>query len=317
MFFGDMDVTKDMLVRYLSCETTLAEETAIVKWLDKDPSNRKELNDLDFAYSASLMASVPKSACRRRCFSSVWRVAAAAAAVALFVGLSITAGVVTSNRNLSRIAEKTMEFSVPVGQRVNVKLPDGTSVTLNSGATLKYPSVFLDGTRDVYVRGEAMFDVAHDAAHPFIVHTSEGTVEALGTVFCVKAFENMHVFYTALLEGAVRVTSSGDQVILSPGQKAVLKDSRLLTESIADKDDFLWTDGIISLDGKSFGEIMCNFESAYGFNIIYRSDFIPQMRCRGKIRIADGIDHAISVLKKGGTQFNYEVDYNLKEVYIW
>lgn len=77
MLFGDMDVTKDMLVRYLSCETTLAEETAIVKWLDKDPSNRKELNDLDFAYSASLMVSVPKSACRSRCFSSVWRVAAA------------------------------------------------------------------------------------------------------------------------------------------------------------------------------------------------------------------------------------------------
>lgn len=314
-----MDITKDTLVRYLNCETTMAEEDAIAKWLDEDESHRKELDELDFVFGSAVMGWKTRIK-RRSFFSTAWGRALVFAASALVVlGSSLWAGKAYSDHKFEQRASKMMSMSVPAGQRVNVTLPDGTKVTMNSCSRIDYPAVFGDGCRNVTVEGEVLFDVAHDAEHPFIVDAFGCTVQALGTKFLVNSNKAESTFSTELLEGSIRVSdkAAGVQAILKPGEKASLVDGRLICEEVSGQDGYLWTDGIISLDGKSFEELMKSYEKAYGFNIIYRSDCIPQIRCKGKIRVADGIEHSLSVLKKGGTKFNYEIDYNLKEVYIW
>ena len=114
-------------------------------------------------------------------------------------------------------AKQYLSVAAPAGQRIDITLQDGTSVCLNSGAKLEYPIRF-NRNRRVKLSGEAMFNVEHDAAHPFIVETFACDVEVLGTKFNVTADELTHDFTTALLRGKVKVTNklaSGDQIILS------------------------------------------------------------------------------------------------------
>lgn len=314
-----MEISKETLVRYLNCETSLAEEKAIMNWLEADEKNRKEFDELDFIFGSSVMSHKVKPRRRSLAARDSWRYFVFAACCISAVVLALAGGSVYSNRLFEQRAAQTMELNVPVGQRINLTLADGTKVTLNSGSRLVYPAVFSGSHRDVSISGEAMFDVAHDAEHPFVVSTYAGSVEALGTKFSVKAKESDDIFSAALLEGSIKVcdAASAMSLVLKPGEKVSSLNGAMVKEEISDRDDFLWTDGIISLSGKSFEDLMKNYESAYGFNIIYRTDSIPLIRCNGKIRIADGIEHAIAVLKTGGTKFNYEVNYNLNEVYIW
>lgn len=314
-----MEVGTDMLARFFLCETTPAEEKAIVSWLDKDESHRKEFDSMDAAFSASVLYGNTRTRKRRFFSTASGRFAIIAACVVLVTVLSLVGGNIYSNYRFDKRAAQLVEMSVPDGQRINVVLSDGTYVTLKSGASIQYPTIFGDKTRLVVLKGDAMFDVAHDAKHPFIVRAAGHMVQALGTKFTVSADDASSAFSASLLEGSILVSNiaSGDSMVLEPGEKVTVRNGRMVKEMYASNDEEIWSDGIIVLDGQTFGEVMTRYEKAYGFNIIYRTDKMPQIRCKGKIRVADGIEHSLAVLKKGGTRFNYEIDYSLKEIYIW
>ena len=92
-------------------------------------------------------------------------------------------------------------LKVPYGKRFKLQLSDGTVVSLNSGTTLKYPEQFgLNGKRNVYLSGEAFFEVAKDKTHPFIVHANKVEVEVLGTKFNVSAYPENPTVNTTLIE---------------------------------------------------------------------------------------------------------------------
>lgn len=101
-----------------------------------------------------------------------------------------------------------------------VTLPDGTKVWLNAASTLRFPSSF-DGTaREVSLSGEAYFEVAKDATHPFVVSTDVDKVEVLGTHFDVMAYPDEPVQRSTLLEGSIRVHHGNNSALLRPGQQA-------------------------------------------------------------------------------------------------
>lgn len=130
--------------------------------------------------------------------------------------------------------------------------------------------VFAGGERRVKVAGEAMFDVEHDPAHPFVVETFACDVEVLGTKFDVMAEEREGLFSAALLRGSVKVTNRltpGEQFVLKPNEEVRLAGRRLNLNAIGSMDDYLWTEGMISIKGLSFGELMHKFEKSFGVKI--------------------------------------------------
>ena len=183
---------------------------------------------------------------------------------------------------------------------------------LNSGAKLEYPIRF-NRNRRVKLSGEAMFNVEHDAAHPFIVETFACDVEVLGTKFNVTADELTHDFTTALLRGKVKVTNklaSGDQIILDPNEKVCLNGKRLVLTRIENTDDYLWTEGILNLVGHPFADIIAKMEKTYGVKIQIQTAELPQIDViRGKIPVNMGLDYALRALQKI-TPFQYEKDEN-------
>jgi ferric-dicitrate binding protein FerR (iron transport regulator) len=120
------------------------------------------------------------------------------------------------------------------GSRSSVKLPDGSSVSLNADSKLSYTSDFAGATREVSLVGEAFFDVIKDSTRPFIIHTDKLDIRVLGTAFNVKAYPHDDVIETALIHGMVEVTSRDrplEKVILNPNEKLVFRKDQTVNTS--------------------------------------------------------------------------------------
>jgi len=147
-------------------------------------------------------------------------------AAALLIGICFY-GFYRVNPFLSKTTVPTNLEATKTPSRTKSKiyLSDGTIITLNSETTLKYPATFDGPTRDVYLNGEAFFDVAKDHAHPFIVHAGKMSVRVLGTAFNIKSYANDTHSETTLIRGAIEVTLAdrpADRIILKPTEKLIL-----------------------------------------------------------------------------------------------
>jgi Fe2+-dicitrate sensor, membrane component len=115
------------------------------------------------------------------------------------------------------------EVKVPLGAKAQLTLSDGTKVWLNAGSKFRYPSTFLKDTREVYLEGEAFFDVTHNMKKQFVVKTNKINVKVYGTQFNVKSYPEEGLIQTTLVKGSVAIepVNGNKQIIyLKPNQSA-------------------------------------------------------------------------------------------------
>lgn len=120
---------------------------------------------------------------------------------------------------------KQKEITTENGTKTFFKLPDGSSVWLNAGSSLKYTSMDAAVVREVDLTGEAFFDVVKDAKRPFIIHTKSVDIKVHGTQFNVKAYPGEKTVETSLIRGSVEVlvkNRPGESYLLKPNQKLVV-----------------------------------------------------------------------------------------------
>ena len=302
------DITSEILARFFEGRTTSEENNAIADWIESNPANQDTFNR-EFQFHLMLMhmpttVQIPAQKPHRT-------------RLTLYVGLaaSFVVGILLcwfiAVMPLHDEASKMVAFHTAPGQRAGLTLPDGTSVELNSGSTLEYPSVFARGERRVRIKGEAMFDVAEATDKPFYVETFAYDVKVLGTRFNVEADEDNGVFSTALLEGSVEILDKKDNRIteLEPDQVVMLTDGRLIKKHLENIGSmYRWTDGIINCAGLSFDELMQKFEKAFGVNIVIECETVPDISYkRMKVNVCDGISHAFAILQRT-TDFTVEYD---------
>ncbi|QNL49282.1 FecR domain-containing protein [Olivibacter sp. SDN3] len=169
-------------------------------------------------------------------------------------------------RDLANSLEKINTLVVPPTKDYKLTLADGTKVWLNSSSRLKFPMAFLAESREVYLEGEAYFEIASDVEKPFIVHTAESTIRVLGTKFNLSAYDQQAVT-TALVEGKVQMETSGGAVVeLIPGYKGVYDKNMLSKESFDASEVLSWKEGVCYFRNRSLLEIG---------NIIYRWFDLP------------------------------------------
>jgi transmembrane sensor len=166
---------------------------------------------------------------------------------------------------------------VPYGKHFKIKLSDGTVVNLNSGSSLKYPVKFIDGeNRQVYLTGEAFFNVAKDEKHPFTVNADEVDVRVLGTQFNVSAYPEDEQINTVLVEGSVALydknsTKNSKPVTqLKPGYLGSWKksNSKLTVEKTDTDMATAWIEGRIIFKHVPFGNIVKKLERHYNVEIV-------------------------------------------------
>lgn len=164
-------------------------------------------------------------------------------------------------------------LTVPRGGEYTLILADGTKITLNSESQLTYPAAFLptDTVREVYIKGEAYFNVARNKDMPFKVHTSQGLIEVYGTRFNVHDYADEEQTVITLAEGSVGfISSNGTKYMLAPDQQIICHHStnEISTHDVDAAMFYSWIDGIFEFNGMPLKQIMRQL--ARWYNVNYR-----------------------------------------------
>ena len=161
------------------------------------------------------------------------------------------------DRSRTEEAVTWQTLDVPVGGEYRFALPDGTRVWVNSASSVRFPNRFAGERREIYMTGEIYMEVAHDAAHPFIVHTDDKSVRVLGTKFNLMAYPGDREVVTTLVEGSVKVHSPLRTAIISPNQQFIydMNKQQTIVVLVNAAEKVKWKDGILSIKHELFRDI--------------------------------------------------------------
>jgi ferric-dicitrate binding protein FerR (iron transport regulator) len=230
----------------------------------------------------------------------------------------------------------------PSRTKSKIYLSDGSVVTLNSETILRYPSSFEGPTREVYLNGEAFFNVTKDHKHPFIVHAGKMNIKVLGTSFNVKSYENDKNTETTLIKGAIEVTMSdrpSDRIILKPNEKLILNNKTFKkigpnANLLAPEDsgtnysltnlthlrsndttivETSWVNNELVFKDEAFSDLANQMERWYGIKINFKNSNTKAYRFTG-VFVKENIVQALNALKMI-EPFNYK--YNDETVSIY
>lgn len=219
-----------------------------------------------------------------------------AAAVLLFIGIGIASHLYTRQSMVLDAKEYVVEADK--GQRASITLPDGTKVWLNSHTQLSYTSDYGTKERIVSLTGEAYFEVAKDKDHRFVVKTDKMNVEALGTSFNVKAYEEDASITATLFTGSVRVNTSGGEVVLLPNQQVQYSRlERKLKVEMPDNSRYanMWRDNELAFESETFENIAVVLNRMYNVQIKFETEKIKQYRFSGVIK-NNSLDNVIEII---------------------
>lgn len=220
--------------------------------------------------------------------------------------------------------EKTIfnTLIVPFGKRSEIVLSDGSKVWLNSGSKLIFPAQFTADKREVYLEGEAVFEVAHRQKQPFIVKSEHQDIEVLGTVFNVSNYKDDAAIYTVLQSGSIQISLTDDNLInteksikITPGTLATFdkKEKVIQTQSVATEPYFSWRDGIFIFKNDSLKSIMKKISRYYNVEVVIYDQGLADETFSGYLDVKETIENVIQTIKATQpSEFNYQLTPNNK-----
>lgn len=238
-----------------------------------EPSLAVPQSDINNAYQR-IEGLMGKERSRRRLLLMASLSVAAAIAVAAFVCwqyISPGDSPVVQEQRYAEICTRHEGVKV-------LTLEDGTTVHLNSETSLVYPHSMTGSVREVFLTGQAFFEVAKDTLRPFIVHASDCDIRVTGTKFDVRAYPDENLMTTSLLEGGVEISMNGvdNPVILNPGWRLSIdcESGEFSKESIREHEAPNWHNGEFSASNKTFAQIARDLERRDGVRIVIRKERI-------------------------------------------
>jgi len=180
---------------------------------------------------------------------------------------------------------------VPKGSVSEMLMPDGTHVFLNSGSEIRFSADGKDGVREVFLNGEALFEVAKMSGKPFVVHTSSYDIRVTGTTFNVKAYAGDAETTTTLIEGAVVAESSPNlkltsNVVLKPGEQLTYHSGSKKVSLLEVNPPMYtaWKDNRMIFVNMNMKELETLLERKFGVEIEIRDPSILQYHYDGTFR---------------------------------
>ncbi|MBS1606907.1 MAG: FecR domain-containing protein [Bacteroidetes bacterium] len=202
-----------------------------------------------------------------------WLWAAAAIPVLLTVGI-----VFARHRDSRDPLASLMEKHNAKGTKSIIQLPDGSKIWLNADSKIRYPESFKGASREIYLNGEAFFDVVKSPDHPFVIHLANGTVKVLGTSFNVRAYDNEPVVETSVATGRIafipRYRSANkrqDTIVVAADHKAsyAFTKEELRTSATSSVEDKAWTEGKLIFRGMTMEQIAIELERNFGKKVVF------------------------------------------------
>ena len=196
------------------------------------------------------------------------------------------------------------ELRTPRGGGYRLRLADGSRVWLNAGSSLRYPVGFQDSVRQVFLEGEAYFEVNHDGK-PFIVSTGSMNTRVLGTSFNISAYADDLEYKTTLLEGKVRVELQGEETrfsasaILEPDQQATfIKSSAELSKTEVDVSGYVsWMQGKLEFHNEHLDQVMLKLARWYDFDYEFENSAARDYHFSARLNRSESISSILEMLE--------------------
>lgn len=210
------------------------------------------------------------------------------------------------------------EVVIPYGKKTQLTLADGTKVWLDAGSRLAFPNIFTGAKREVYLEGEAYFEVAHNPDKPFIVNAKDVSLKVLGTRFLLSAYSSDEEVLAVLMEGSVAIKDnaplrlSRNEIVMEPGQKANYnKNSRKINvEKVEDMDFYVaWTEGWFEFNRENLFTVFNKLKRYYNVNFIYDKSFPSDDLISGKLDLKDSISDVMATISSL-SNISYKINQN-------
>lgn len=193
------------------------------------------------------------------------------------------------------ISNNGCTINVPKGAEYSKDMTDGTKVVLNAGAELKYPKNFKGSRREVELKGEAYFEVAHNESKPFVVNTPSGTIEVLGTQFNVDAQAEKTT--VTLQEGSVRLHFEGREFMMKPGEQACMKKGGAIEIRQVNATNYTsWSTGEYEFTDIAMSEITHQLSLWYDVQIDITDNALAESRYTGVMMRNESLESALNML---------------------
>ncbi|MFY0600117.1 MAG: FecR domain-containing protein [Cyclobacteriaceae bacterium] len=202
------------------------------------------------------------------------------------------------------------ELITPRGGNYNLTLEDGTTVWLNAASTLKFPVAFTDTIRQVYLVGEAYFDVSHDGK-PFIVSTDERDIRVLGTSFNVSAYTDESNLITTLVEGSVMLQTPTTAEVLKPNDQAIVSftDDQIEITTVNTSIYTSWVDGKIEFSYDNMEAVMRKLSRWYDFEYTFENLDAQKFHFSASLDNSENISAILEMIKLT-TDINLKLEDN-------
>jgi len=220
---------------------------------------------------------------------------------------------VNRTTNLIKDNPKFNQLKVPFGKRAFLKLSDGTSLWVNTGTTVTYPTKFTKDKREIYVVGEVFAEVFHDAERPFIIKTEKLDVQVLGTVFNVSAYKEDKQTNVVLVSGSVNVKpKNGKTTIIKPNQLFAYTDKESTLRNVEVENYTSWHEGNYIFHNEPIENILLRLSRYYDVTMKLSSS-ASGITCSGKLELKNDLNQLLNGLCEI-TSMSYAVKDNVYRI---
>ncbi|MBK5213456.1 MAG: FecR domain-containing protein [Flavobacteriaceae bacterium] len=212
---------------------------------------------------------------------------------------------------------------VPFGKRSEITLSDGSKVWLNSGSKLIFPARFASDKREVYLEGEAIFEVSHNKYSPFFVKARNHEIKVLGTIFNLSNYSDDDAVYTVLKRGSVQINytsntlfNSEKKITMKPGTMVTYEKAKyaVYETNVNTEQYFSWRDGIFIFKNDSLKSIMKKVARYYNVEIIIVDSARANETFSGYLDVKDSIESVLATIKEtepSGFEYTFLTDHKI------
>lgn len=288
----DRNILEPLLDRYLNGQTSRQENELIENWLkaNNNPHSPWQYlsqsakdrwrQDVLSKINSSIKVTEPESAAQSWGKKLWTRIGAAAAILIVCCSLYLAFSMFDKPLDTAHL----ITLSGPVQQKKLITLEDGSRVWLNAGSALKYAKTASGNKREVYLSGEAYFDIYHDPSKPFVIHTGSISTTVLGTAFNIKEDKKSHTIQVTVTRGKVSVADRQRQLgVLHPNQQISYNtlNAEVLLANVDANRVISWQQSDLLFDDVSFGEAALRLEKHFDIKITFSNPKLKICRFTG------------------------------------
>ncbi|SHF33809.1 FecR family protein [Pedobacter caeni] len=289
-----------LLKKYRDKNCSREELAFLDRWYESREGNGiAELSETEFKedllYIAKGLPLYTPALQKRR----VWPQMASVAAAAAVLVLGFILYTYTPFFGKPKVPLQLTTLSVPADQQRQLTLADGSTIWVNAGSKVGYPKQFDGKTREVYLSGEAYFDIKQDPDKPFIIHTGKLKTTVLGTAFNIKEDPQSHRVTVTVTQGKVSVANGTEVLgIIKPNQQISFNtaENKFALTNVDAMKAIEWQKTGLRFEDISFADAAIKLEQRFKLNISFENKKLQNCRFTGTALNGENLDQILKVI---------------------